>query len=100
MTTLDTLRDCLDLEQAVLLEAYLHAWDLAAALGRPFRPADELTRRVWPAAQLVITDDVRSDAAGAPYRAAFPVGDDESSVTRLIAHSGRDPHWATASLAG
>jgi uncharacterized protein (TIGR03086 family) len=83
-----------------VLEAYIHAWDLAVALGRPFGPADELTGRVWEAARLVITDDVRSDAPGAPYRAVHAVGDDESPVARLIAHSGRDPHWAAASVVG
>jgi uncharacterized protein (TIGR03086 family) len=78
------------------LEAYIHAWDLAMSLGRPFDPSDDLTERVWEAARLVITDDVRSDAEGAPYRAAVEVDAGEPSLARLIGHSGRDPHWTAA----
>lgn len=75
------------------LEAYIHAWDLAQSLGRPFEPSEELTDDMWAFAQDFISDDVRGEAAGGPYGPAIAVGADASVIDRLIAHSGRNPNW-------
>lgn len=75
------------------LEAYVHAWDLARALDRPFRPGAELTAHIADVAQQIVTDQARGDE-GAPYRAALTAGEGDDDVARLIAHTGRDPHGA------
>lgn len=79
------------------LEAYIHAWDLAQSLGRPFKPSDDLTSDMWAFAQDFISDDVRGEAAGVPYGPAVAVGAGASDVERLIAHSGRNPRWPSDS---
>lgn len=73
------------------LETYVHAWDLASGLGRPFEPDAELTDQMWALAQDFVTDDLRGEGPGVPYRHAVEVDDDASIVDRIIAHSGRDP---------
>ena len=75
------------------LECYIHAWDLARSLSRTFAPPTELTSAMWAFAQDFITDDVRGDADGMPYRAAVPAPDDGTDLERIIAMSGRDPSW-------
>lgn len=77
------------------LEIYVHAWDLATSLGRPFTPPDPLTDQMWSFANDFITDDVRGDTENAPY--ARPVEPDEThtKIERLIAHTGRDPRPPT-----
>jgi uncharacterized protein (TIGR03086 family) len=75
------------------LEAYIHGWDLATSLARPFQPSDELTAAMWSFAQDFITDDVRGDSDGAPYRAAVEAPSNASDLQRIIALSGRDPAW-------
>jgi uncharacterized protein (TIGR03086 family) len=78
-----------------LLEAYLHAWDLAAALGRDFTPDQELTDAVSAAAHVVISDGMRGDDEGMPYGPAVDL-DAGSEVDLLVAFAGRDPRrWAT-----
>lgn len=75
------------------LETYVHAWDLARSLDRPFEPPTELTDDMWSFAQGSITDDVRGETAGAPYGPKVDVAVDASDVDRLIAFTGRDPYW-------
>jgi uncharacterized protein (TIGR03086 family) len=76
-----------------VLEAYVHAWDLATATGRPFAPAPEVTDVAWEAARAVISDDARSAEPGAPYGPETVPEDGADDVARLIAFTGRDPDW-------
>lgn len=78
------------------LEAYVHAWDLARALDRPFDPPAELTAAVAVTAHQIIDDDVRGEPFGAPYGTAVVLNDasDVDTVDRLIAHTGRNPQMA------
>jgi uncharacterized protein (TIGR03086 family) len=76
------------------LECYIHAWDLARSLNRDFAPSDQLTTAMWDFAQGFITDDVRGDADGIPYRAEVPAPVDATDLERIIALSGRNPSWA------
>lgn len=75
------------------LECYIHAWDLAQSLDRRFTPPEELTAAMWDFAQSFITDDVRGDADGMPYRAEVSAPDDATGLDRIIALSGRNPAW-------
>lgn len=79
-----------------VLEAYVHAWDLAAALSRDFAPDDDLTAAVATAAQMVISDGMRGDAEGMPYGSAVDL-ESASAIDRLVAFAGRDPRrWVAA----
>jgi uncharacterized protein (TIGR03086 family) len=77
---------------ACALDAAVHAWDIAAALGRPgFLPA-ELAARLLPAARAVV-EPLRAYGA---YAAALPprpaeAGDD--AAAELLRYLGRDPQW-------
>lgn len=73
------------------LETYIHAWDLATSLGRPFQPSPALTEHLWDFARSFITADVRGDFDGAPYAEAVEIDETGDLIDRLIAHSGRDP---------
>lgn len=75
------------------LECYIHAWDLARSLNRDFAPSDELTSAMWEFARGFITDDVRGDADGMPYRAEVPAPAGATDLERIIALSGRNPAW-------
>jgi uncharacterized protein (TIGR03086 family) len=75
------------------LECYIHAWDLAQSLDRTFTPPEELTAAMRDFAQGFITDDVRGDADGMPYRAEVSAPDDATDLERIIALSGRNPAW-------
>lgn len=75
------------------LETYIHAWDLATALNRPFTPTRELTIEMTNFAESFITNDIRGDFDGAPYAAPTQVPDSASDVDRLIAFTGRNPNW-------
>jgi uncharacterized protein (TIGR03086 family) len=75
------------------LESYIHAWDLARSLNRPFEPPTELTAAMWGFAQASLTDDVRGDTDRAPYLAAVDEPTDATDLDRIIALSGRNPRW-------
>ncbi len=75
-----------------VLEAYVHGWDLAMALDRPFVPSTDLTAAAHEAARTIITDDARGEA-GAPYGPAVVPPGDASDVDALIAFAGRDVRW-------
>ena len=75
------------------LETYIHAWDLAKALNRPFLQSAELTRVMTDFAKSFITDDIRGDFVGAPYAPPTRVLDTASEIDHLIAFTGRDPNW-------
>jgi uncharacterized protein (TIGR03086 family) len=72
------------------LEAFVHGWDLAAALGRPFAPPDDVVDVAWEAARVVVSDDIRSTDEGAPYGPEVAAKPDASSLDELIAFTGRE----------
>jgi uncharacterized protein (TIGR03086 family) len=74
---------------ACALDAAVHAWDIAAALGRPgFLPA-ALAERLLPAAQAVV-EPLRQYGA---YAAALPPQPGDDPADQLLRYLGRDPHW-------
>jgi len=48
---------------------------------------------MWDFAQGFITNDVRGDADGMPYRAAVSAPADATHLERVIVLSGRNPSW-------
>ncbi len=76
---------------ACALDAAVHAWDIAAALGRPgFLPA-ELAERLLPAARAVV-EPLRAYGA---YAAALPPrpAEADDATAGLLRYLGRDPQW-------
>jgi len=70
------------------LEFLVHAWDYAAATGRPFAPPDTLADYVLGLAQQIITPAARG---GAGFDEPRDAGGDASALDRLIAFTGRVP---------
>ena len=70
-------------------EAYVHAWDLATALGRAFEPATELTATIARYAAEIVSDESRG--AGSPFGHSVDLRSDADDVARLVASTGRDP---------
>jgi uncharacterized protein (TIGR03086 family) len=76
---------------ACALDAAVHAWDIAAALGRPgFLPCS-LTEQLFPAAQ-VIVEPLRPFA----YATALAPQPDDDATAQLLRYLGRDPQWQAA----
>jgi uncharacterized protein (TIGR03086 family) len=77
---------------ACALDAAVHAWDVAAALGRPgFLPA-ELAGQLLPAARAVV-EPLRAYGA---YAAALAPRPDDDSAAELLRYLGRDPRCSGA----
>lgn len=76
-----------------LLDTVVHTWDVAAALGEPFRPDDDLVAETLAQARRVPTGPARErpGAAFAPERPA--AGDDWDRTLALL---GRDPRGTLA----
>jgi hypothetical protein len=75
---------------ACALDAAVHAWDIAVALGQPCPLSDELAARLLPAARAVV-EPLRQFGAYAP---ALPARPEDSSAAELLRYLGRDPQWA------
>jgi uncharacterized protein (TIGR03086 family) len=78
---------------AQLLDSAVHAWDLAAALGRTYRPNSAIVDAVVGGARLIPDGETRS--AGGPFARALSddTGDPWIEALRLV---GRDERWARA----
>ena len=74
---------------ACALDAAVHAWDIAVALGRPGGLSDDLAARLLPAARSIV-EPLRSFGA---YAAALPPAADDGPAAELLRYLGRDPHW-------
>jgi uncharacterized protein (TIGR03086 family) len=77
---------------ACALDAAVHAWDIAAALGRPGFLPSELAGRLLPAARAV-AEPLRAYGA---YAAALPPQPGDDSAAELLRYLGRDPRWGGA----
>lgn len=77
---------------ACALDAAVHAWDIAAALGQPGFLPDQLAAQLL-AAQTII-EPLRQYGAYAP---ALPPQPGDDPAADLLRYLGRDPHWSPAS---
>lgn len=78
----------------ILWEYQVHGWDLAVALGRPWSPDEAGLEASLAFAPMMLTDDYQG--AGKPFAPRVPVAEDAPALDRLVAVSGRDPHWSAA----
>jgi uncharacterized protein (TIGR03086 family) len=76
---------------ACALDAAVHAWDIAVALGQPGPLPDGLAVQLLPAAR-AIAEPLRQFGAYAP---ALPPQPDDSHAAELLRYLGRNPQWAT-----
>ena len=75
---------------ACALDAAVHAWDIAVALGQPGPVPDDLAARLLPAARAV-AEPLRQYGAYAP---ALPARPGDGPAAELLRYLGRDPGWA------
>jgi uncharacterized protein (TIGR03086 family) len=77
------------------LEAYVHGWDLAQSLDRPFPATDELSAATLGFSRQIVSDQFRGE--GAPFGLAVDADPDaaDDPLALLIAHTGRRPLRAT-----
>jgi uncharacterized protein (TIGR03086 family) len=75
---------------ACALDAAVHAWDIAVALGKPGGLTGELAALLLPAARSIV-EPLRQFGA---YAAALPPSPEDDHVAELLRYLGRDPQWA------
>jgi uncharacterized protein (TIGR03086 family) len=89
-------------------EIVVHTWDLARATGQSPTWDDDVVETGFAALQIGLPDEGRIEAFEAaranmpegaedftyPFAAALPVAEDAAPIDRLVAWSGRDPHWS------
>jgi uncharacterized protein (TIGR03086 family) len=80
---------------ACALDAAVHAWDIAAALGRQGFLPDELAGQLLPAARAV-AEPLRAYGA---YAAALPPRPGDDGAAELLRYLGREPQWSGAAPA-
>ncbi|MGW0516176.1 TIGR03086 family metal-binding protein [Crossiella sp. NPDC003009] len=73
-----------------LIDYVVHGWDVARALGNPYRLAPELVE-VSSRIAFAVPDDGDRRRAGAPFRAALPA--EGEPMERILLWLGRSPHW-------
>jgi uncharacterized protein (TIGR03086 family) len=78
---------------ACALDAAVHAWDIAVALGRPGPLADQLAARLLPTARAIV-EPLRQFGAYAP---ALPPQAGEGHAADLLRYLGRNPRWTANS---
>lgn len=75
-----------------LTDTVIHHWDLATALGVPFKPQDaDAIEATWEILSQIPDDESRTES-GSSFAPRVTVTDDDH-WTQAIALSGRDPRW-------
>jgi uncharacterized protein (TIGR03086 family) len=78
---------------ACALDAAVHAWDIATALGRAGFLPERLAGQLLPAARAVV-EPLRAYGA---YAAALPPEPGDDGPAELLRYLGRDPRWISLS---
>ncbi|MFB4308057.1 TIGR03086 family metal-binding protein [Actinomadura sp. GTD37] len=73
-----------------LVDLVVHAWDVAAAIGVPWEPADDLVAASLKVAALV---PEAGRGPGASFGPPVPAADGAAGRDGLLALLGRDPAW-------
>jgi uncharacterized protein (TIGR03086 family) len=76
---------------ACALDAAVHAWDVAVALGQPAPLSDGLAAQLLPAARAIV-EPLRQFGVYAP---ALPAQPEDSHAAELLRYLGRNPDWAS-----
>jgi uncharacterized protein (TIGR03086 family) len=77
---------------ACALDAAVHAWDIAAALGQPGFLPDQLAAQLLTARTII--EPLRQFGA---YATALPPQPGDGPSAELLRYLGRDPHWSPLS---
>ena len=77
---------------ACALDAAVHGWDIAAALGQPGFLPDQLAAQLLTAQTII--EPLRQYGAYAP---ALPPQPGDGPAADLLRYLGRDPHWSPTS---
>jgi uncharacterized protein (TIGR03086 family) len=75
-----------------LVDYVAHAWDVAQAIGLPYRPDPEVTEAALTVA-LAVPDGAERLEPGAAFRPGVPASPDSDALTRLLAALGRSADW-------
>ena len=78
---------------ACALDAAIHAWDIAAALGQPGFLSDDLATQLLPARTII--EPLRQFGV---YAAALAPQPADGPAAELLRYLGRDPQWQAAEL--
>ncbi len=70
----------------------VHGWDVARAMGTPFRLPDDVISAVLPLVFAVPDGDFRT-APGSPFARAIESDADVSDLDPALLHLGRSPDW-------
>lgn len=82
-----------DLALSMMLWEYqVHGWDLAQAAGLPWQPEREGLLASLDFAPAMLTPDFQGE--GKAFAPPVRLRDGQPPLHRLLALSGRDPHWA------
>ena len=91
-------------DQVVVLrsvEHFLHGWDLATSGGAATIDLEPVATVLdGPARQLLAAVGGRALTERRPFASSVEIGEDATSVDRLVAAFGRDPGWAPDPIAG
>ncbi|TDD82426.1 TIGR03086 family protein [Actinomadura darangshiensis] len=72
------------------VDLVVHAWDVAAAIGAPWEPSDELVAASLKVAAIVPAD---GRGPGDSFAPSVPSADGATPGNHLLALLGRDPAW-------
>ncbi|MFG1925296.1 TIGR03086 family metal-binding protein [Cryptosporangium sp. NPDC048952] len=75
----------------LLIEVVTHGWELARAVGRPWRPDEATAAQALAFYQATIRPEWRGP--GMAFGPEIPIADGAPTIDRVIAFSGRDPEW-------
>ncbi|MBZ9644422.1 TIGR03086 family metal-binding protein [Streptomyces sp. PSKA30] len=78
-----------------LLDLTVHVWDLARATGQEYR-ADGGVEPVLEQLTGTVAELAPTARKTGVFAEPVPVGEQASPFERLLAQTGRDPHWASA----
>jgi CO/xanthine dehydrogenase FAD-binding subunit len=73
---------------ACALDAAVHAWDVAVAIGQPSPLTAALAEQLMPAARAT-AEPLR----GFAYAPALPARPSDDAAAALLRYLGRNPHW-------
>lgn len=76
----------------ILAEYIVHGWDLARATGQEWAPSDSAVTASHEFLKGMVTPDSRGQ--GGWFGEEIEVSDDAPALDRLLAFTGRDPHWS------
>lgn len=76
----------------ILWEYQVHGWDLARATGQPWSPPVEAAEESLGFAPAMLTEEYQGE--GKAFAPRVQVPDDAPALDRLLALSGRNPHWS------